>query len=157
MCPKPVVRVTVLQALRDGAWLAASYSYGGLSMPFDAVAADEAAPVVGGVGESVGGAAGLLGEHVGVLDEPVGGLAGAVVGEDLFCPAADGAGEAGQLSDLGVAAPQVEGDYASPGVSFVGGDVDVSEEFVGDEAGRYFPIGVTRPLAATASRRTVPG
>src|SRR5690606_32344633 len=69
-------------ALRDEPWLAASYSADGLSMPFEAVTSDDAAPVVVDVSESVGLSSGLFDEHVGVLGSAVGGSAGAVVGED---------------------------------------------------------------------------
>src|SRR5690606_8358707 len=68
-------------ALRDEPWLTASYSADGLSMPFEAVTSDDAAPVVVDVSESVGLSSGLFDEHVGVLGLAVGGSAGAVVGE----------------------------------------------------------------------------
>jgi hypothetical protein len=89
-----------LLALGGGVWLAASYSACWDGNPFDAVAADDATPIVVLVGEPMGAAAGLLGEHVNVLDPPVRSSGGDVVGEDLTVPAVDGSGQPFELMDV---------------------------------------------------------
>lgn len=98
--------------------------------PLDAESADETAPVVGVVGESVAVTADLLGEHVNVLDPSVRGAAGAVVGEDLLRPPVDGAGESGDLSHFGLRAPLPEHDEPPAGVSLVLGGEHVTKELL---------------------------
>lgn len=119
-----------MAALRDGAWLSASDSAGGDGSPLNAESAEDAAPVVGDVGEPVAVAADLLGEHVDVLDAAVRGPAGGVIGEDLGCPSVDRAGEAGDLGDLGFGAVLEEHDESAAGVRWVDRSVDVAEELL---------------------------
>ena len=95
------------------------------------------------VGESVSVSAGLLGEHVDVLDPAVRGAAGRVVGEDLGCPAVDGAGESGQLWDLSVGAVLQEHDESTVGVRGVDRGVDLAQQLSGEDGRTDFAVGVT--------------
>src|SRR5690606_15758510 len=142
MAPDLKPGLSTKPALRDEPWLAASYSADGLSMPFEAVTSDDAAPVVVDVSESVGLSSGLFDEHVGVLGSAVGGSAGAVVGEDQLGPATDSHGEATEFWDVGVGAEDIEGDHAAAGVGLVDGGEHFTQQLLGDEAGCDLPVGV---------------
>ena len=123
--------------------------------PFDAEAADEAAAIVGVVGESVGVSAGLLGEHVDVLDSAVRGASGAVVCEDFGCPAIDGASQAGELGDLGVGAVLQEHDESTAGVRGVNRGRPASIRARTTAAGEYASIALPTPVACAGSRPPV--
>lgn len=110
-------------ALRGGAWLTASDSGDGWSLPFDAAGEEEPEPVVVEVAEAVAGSAGVLDEQVHGLGGAVAGAVGGVEGEELVGPAVDGRGEPDQLGHIGLRAPLEERDQASAGVV----DVDSAE------------------------------
>lgn len=94
----------------------------------------------------------IFGEHVSVLDSAVGGSSGAVVGEDLFGPAADVPGKTGQFGNLGVGAVDVEADHRSSSAGLVCGGVNVSEELFSHPGGSDLTIGI-----ADLEQRSHPG
>jgi len=101
----------------------------------------EAQPVVVEVPEAVSHTLDLLHEQVHRLGGAVGQRRG-VPGEHLGLPAADGAGQSSELSNLGVAAVVVEPPQAIVCVDHVGGGVDLTQQLLGQVGGGHLAGGV---------------